>query len=196
MRLGDRVSECPLTLLTGKFLLTYREKRGKEKKENGERRKIKKREKGRWKCWKCKEENFENMERTFLFFFFFFFSFHFSKPLKFVLSLPKWEFSSGKKHFTPGKKIRKKWLPPLKNIPLTPLIVAKKVPEYLLSSVDSMRTHLPYESISFWFTLDLHYHRASAIMLLAPVYLKLSGTEEELQIEVFSHLPGMCSDCK
>ena len=31
----------------------------------------------------------------------------FSKPLKFVLGLPKWKFSSGKKHFTPGKKVRK-----------------------------------------------------------------------------------------
>ena len=27
--------------------------------------------------------------------------------LKFVLGLPKWEFCSGKKHFTPGNQIRK-----------------------------------------------------------------------------------------
>ena len=39
---------------------------------------------------------------------FFFFAFHFSKPLKFFLGVPKWEFSTGKKHFMPGKKIRKK----------------------------------------------------------------------------------------
>ena len=32
---------------------------------------------------------------------FFFFAFHFSKRRKFVL--PKWKFSTGKKHFTPGK---------------------------------------------------------------------------------------------
>ena len=37
----------------------------------------------------------------------FFFAFHFWKRRKFVLGLPKWEFSTGKKHFTPGKKIRK-----------------------------------------------------------------------------------------
>ena len=38
-------------------------------------------------------------------FFFFFFLFQFSKPLKFVkLGLPKCEFSTGKKHFTLGKK--------------------------------------------------------------------------------------------
>ena len=42
-----------------------------------------------------------NEERTF------FFAFHFSKALKFALGLPKWEFSTGKRHFTPEKKIRK-----------------------------------------------------------------------------------------
>ena len=40
-------------------------------------------------------------------FFFFFFAFHFSKPQKFVLGLPKGEFSTGKGHFTPRRKIRK-----------------------------------------------------------------------------------------
>ena len=38
---------------------------------------------------------------------FFFFAFHFSKPLKFVFGLPKCEFSTGKKAFHTGKKIRK-----------------------------------------------------------------------------------------
>ena len=42
-------------------------------------------------------------------------------PLKFVLGLPKWEISTGKKLFTPGKKSEKITLPPLKNIPLMPL---------------------------------------------------------------------------
>ena len=54
-------------------------------------------------------------------FFFFFFAFYFSKPLKFVLGLPKWKFSTGKKHFTPGKKSEKMTLPPQKNLPVTPL---------------------------------------------------------------------------
>ena len=49
--------------------------------------------------------------------FFFFFAFHFSQR-KFVLGLPKWEFSTGKKHFMPGKKSRKMPLPPQKNMPL------------------------------------------------------------------------------
>ena len=42
---------------------------------------------------------------------------HFLKTLKFVLGLPKWKFSTGKKAFHAGKMT----LPPLKNIPLTPL---------------------------------------------------------------------------
>ena len=60
--------------LTGKFLLTYREKRGKEKRENGEG----KSKKGKGENWKWKEKKLQNEERTFFFFFFF----HFSKPLK------------------------------------------------------------------------------------------------------------------
>ena len=59
-------------------------------------------------------------EDHFIFFFFFFFC-HFSKTLKFVLGLTKWEFSNRKKYFTPGKKLGKMTLPPLKNILLTPL---------------------------------------------------------------------------
>ena len=46
-------------------------------------------------------ERFEqNEERTF----FFSFPFHFSKQQKFSLGLPKWKFSTWKKHFTAGKK--------------------------------------------------------------------------------------------
>ena len=42
--------ECPLKLLTGKFLLTYREKRGKGKRGNGEEMKeSRKREGGKLK---------------------------------------------------------------------------------------------------------------------------------------------------
>ena len=52
-----------------------------------------------------------------------FFAFHFSKPLKIVSGPPKWEFSTGKKCFTSGKKSGKTTLPPLKNIPLMPLLV-------------------------------------------------------------------------
>ena len=93
--------------------------------------------KGKVENWKCKEENLENEERTF-FFFFFFFAFHFSKPVKFVLGLPKWKCSIGKKHITPGK-IRKKWLCPLREIFL--------LRPWTLEEVDS------------WICLDVNIHK-------------------------------------
>ena len=43
------------------------------------------------------------------------FAIHFSKPLKFVLGLPKWEFSTGKKAFQAGEKIRKNDFAPSEN---------------------------------------------------------------------------------
>ena len=69
-------------------------------------------EKKRRKIVKGKVKNYY----YFFFFFFFFFAFHFSKRLKFVLGLPKWKFSIGKKHFTPGEKNQEKWLCPLRKI--------------------------------------------------------------------------------
>ena len=90
---------------------------------------------------------------------FFFSACHFSKPLKFVLSLPKWEFPIGKKHFTPKKKKKKKkekWLCPLgKIIPLTPLtwwisyrpgnqfvaVVAWQVKQLNLQSIEAYDTY-------------------------------------------------------
>ena len=93
--------------LTGK-------KRGKDngKGENEEEKKENcKREGGKIENgWR---EKFENEERIFFFFFFFF---HFSKRRKLLLGLPKWKFSTGKKHFTPGKKPRKMTLPPPEKI--------------------------------------------------------------------------------
>ena len=112
IKAGGHAPLNALTLLTGKFLLIYREKRGKEKgKMEKKRRKIKK---GKVENWKWKEEKLQNEERT---------SFHFSKPLKFVLGLPKSEFSTGEKSISCREKIHDKWLcpPPLKNIPLMPL---------------------------------------------------------------------------
>ena len=107
-------------LLTGKFLLTYREKRGKEKREKGWilRKKRRKIVKGKVENWKRKVEKLQNEERTF--FFLFFFASHFSKPLKLVLGLQKWKFSTRKKHFMPGIKSGKMTLPPQKNFPVTP----------------------------------------------------------------------------
>ena len=62
----------------------------------------------------------------FFFFFFFFLLFNFQKPQKFVLGLPKWDFSTGEKHFRPGKKSGKMTLPPLKNVLVTPLLTSIK----------------------------------------------------------------------
>ena len=56
-------------------------------------------------------ENLQNEERTLFFFFFLcfaFFAFHSSKPLKFVLGLPKWEFSTGKKTISHGENNQEK----------------------------------------------------------------------------------------
>ena len=66
-----------------------------EKKEN---------EKGKVENLKWKEEKLQNEERACFFFFFFQLS---SKPLKYFFGVPKLEFSTGKKHFTPGKESEK-----------------------------------------------------------------------------------------
>ena len=60
-----------LTLLTGKFVLTYWEKRGTEKKENGEEKKEI--EKGKVENWKWKGKSYKMRRGLFLFFFCFLF---------------------------------------------------------------------------------------------------------------------------
>ena len=117
-----RGAEYPQRFLTEKFLLIYREKRGKERNEKGV-----KAEKKRRKKEKCKREGGKlKMEGGKVTKwgedFFFFLAFYYSKPLKFVLGLPKWKFSTRKKHFTPGKKKKGKMtMPTQKNFPVTPL---------------------------------------------------------------------------
>ena len=71
--------------------------------------------------WKWKEGKLWNEERTLFFLFFFFFASHFSKSLNFILGLPKWKFSTRKKHFMQGKKSEKMTFPPQKNVPVMPL---------------------------------------------------------------------------
>ena len=121
-----RGAECPpetsdreiLADISGKRRQGKKGKRGEnweEKKENC------KRERGKLemevgKVIKRGEDFF-----FFFFFFFFFLLFTFENDWKFVLGLPKWEFSTGKKHFTPGKKSGKMTLPPQKNMPVMPL---------------------------------------------------------------------------
>ena len=123
-------AECPQRLPTGKFLLTYWEKRDKEKMKKGEN--------GEEKKENCKREGeklkMEGGEVTKWGYDLFVCVCgggcvcvcvsHFSKPLKFVLGLQKWKFSTGKKHSTPGKKSGKMTLPPQKkNFPVTPLCI-------------------------------------------------------------------------
>ena len=110
-------------LLTGKFLLTYREKKGKEKIEKGEmekkRRKI---VKGKVKNWKW-EGKFQN-ERKELFCFSLF------KTMEICFGSTKMEnFLSGKKNSRRGKKNSRRGkksgkmtLPPQKIFPVTPLV--------------------------------------------------------------------------
>ena len=75
---------------------------GKQGKTEQKRRKS---YKGKGENWKRKGKSYQMKKGLF--------AFHFSKPLKFVLDLPKWEFSTGKKHFSSGKN-REKWLCPLR----------------------------------------------------------------------------------
>ena len=111
-----------LTLLSRKFLLTYWEKRGKEKGKMEKKRKKIKKEVKRWKGGKFKIGGRKVTKLGEDLFFFFFFASHFSKRLKFVLGVPQCEFSTEKKHFKPGKFQENMTLPLLKNIPLMPLM--------------------------------------------------------------------------
>ena len=72
-------------------------------------------------------------------------SFHFTKPLKFVLGLPNWEFLPERSiKFHAGKKIRK-MIPP-ENIPLMPLggffqRLFKGIDGYRLANVGAFTHH-------------------------------------------------------
>ena len=111
---GGRGKSAPQRLLTRKFLLAYREKRGKEKRgENREKKKENCKTKGG--KLKMEGEKVTNWGEDFFFFFFFFFCIFFFifcfslfKITKFVLGLPKWKFSTGKKimknDFAPSEK--------------------------------------------------------------------------------------------
>ena len=105
-RRGVRVP--PPRLLTGKFLLTYQEKREKRQGKKGKGVKI---EKKRRKIVKGKVEKLQSEKRPFYFIYFlllllsfflisfylilfYFFASHFSKTPKFVLGLPNWKFST------------------------------------------------------------------------------------------------------
>ena len=123
-RRGNRGHSAP-RLLTGKYLLTYRENRGKEKRKM--ERKRRQMQKGKVENWKWKELKVKKWGDFLSFFFLFFLCCCFVfvwlslfKTTEICFGSTKMGISTGKKHLTPGK-IRKMTFPPQKNIPLTPL---------------------------------------------------------------------------
>ena len=115
------------SLLTGKFLLTYREKKSKEKREIGWklRRKEGKLLKGNCKIWNGSRKSYKNRWGPF----FFFFCFSLLKTKEICFGCTKVGiFSTEKKHFMLGKKKSGKMTlpPPPKNMPVTPLNLTTK----------------------------------------------------------------------
>ena len=117
----------PPTFFTRKFydLLIYQEKRdkegnGEEKKENlkGKKWKI---ENGRGKVWKRAEDFFLFIFLIIYLFIYLFCLSLFETTEICVWGLPKWTVLPGKFIFHAGKKSGNLTLPPLKNIPPTPL---------------------------------------------------------------------------
>ena len=96
---GAGGAECPQRLLTGKFLLTYREKEARKKREKGWKLRIKEEKlyKGR-----CEIENGID-----------FFPFSF-KTTKICFGCTKMGIFYLKKAFYAGKKNQEKWLCPLR----------------------------------------------------------------------------------
>ena len=104
--------------LTGKFLLAHQEKRGKEKKGTW-RRKEGKLKKGRLKIENRRDESYKIRRGPLFFFFFFFFSLF--KTTEICFGSTRMGIFYQEKSFHAGKKSGNMTLPPMKNIPLTPL---------------------------------------------------------------------------
>ena len=117
-------AECPPKTSDREIFADVLGKKRQGKKEKGVKIEKKRRKivKGKVENWKLDMEVGKVIKRGEdpFFFFFFFFAFHFWKRRNFVLGPPKWEFSTRKKHFMPGKKSGKITLPPQKNMPVTP----------------------------------------------------------------------------
>ena len=126
-RRGQGRQSAPRDFWPGNFCwrIGKKEARKKGKRKKGENWKLRRKKGKLWKGrWKLELEVGKVIKRGEALFFFFFFAFHFWKQQKFVLGLPKSEFSTGKKHFTSGKKSGKITLPPQKNMPVMPLFKA------------------------------------------------------------------------
>ena len=120
-----RGAESPRDFWLGNFCWRIGKKEARKKGKRGENWEEKeKKENYKREGGKLKMEVGKVIKevRTFFFFFFFFFFLLFTfENDNFVLGLPKWEFFTGKKHFTPVKKSGKITLTPQKNTPVTPL---------------------------------------------------------------------------
>ena len=96
---GGRVP--PRDFWPGNFCWPTRKKEARKKWKKGKMEKKRmKIVKGEVENWKWKEGKVPKWGEDFCFFFLS----TFKKRQKFVLGLPKWKFSTGKKRFTPGKK--------------------------------------------------------------------------------------------
>ena len=127
---GGSVVECLLTLLTGKFLLTYREKRGKEKRKNGgngeENKENWKKEGGKLKM----EGGLTKWGEDFFF-----------NAIEICFGSTKMEIFCGEKHFMQGKKIRKNNFAPSEKF--STYVSARSVVRIDVEEVrDSRKVHL------------------------------------------------------
>ena len=119
---GSVLTVPPWHFSEGNFCWHTRKIESKEKRGNGgQNNKNCEREGGKLKMegeevWNCAEDLF-----FFFFFFFFFFCFSLFKTTEICLERNTMEISTRKRIFHAGKKSGKVTLPPLKNIPLTPL---------------------------------------------------------------------------
>ena len=116
---GGQGAECPLTLF---HRVISADLQGKERQgKKGENKKKKKKENRKREGGKLIMEGGEVIKWGEGLFFSF--AFHFSKPLKFVLRLPRMGIFFREKSFHARKKSGNITLPPLKNIPLMPLVI-------------------------------------------------------------------------
>ena len=140
--------------------LTGKDRQGKWKRKG-------KSKKGRWKIENGRRKRCKMRRGTCLFFFFFFFfSFLLSKPQKFVLGLPKWEFSTGKKHFTPGKNQEKLICPLLKNILVTPLHLTHRG---VFANKGFCSVHLPLNFGTILFVISVISHDSCDLLCFVPI---------------------------
>ena len=110
---------APLTFVTGNFCCLYTRKREARKKGKLDR-KRKKIVVGMVGNLKWKGKKAKNEQRDF-FFFFFYFAFHFLKPLKLVWVYHNWKIYR-ENAYSCRENLGIVILPPLKIIPLTPLV--------------------------------------------------------------------------